>query len=92
MANELNVDADGLRAAAASSDVVAAGLTGAEFGGVPVSRTCGVGIAAVNAALISVQRRQSQRMTGQADDLTVGGNRYDTTDSGGADSIATVSV
>ncbi len=92
MANELNVNADGLRAAAASSDVVAAGLTAAELGGVSASRACSAGIAAVNAALMSVQRRQSQRMTGQADDLSAGGARYDSTDSGGADAITTVSV
>lgn len=50
------------------------------------------GVAAVNAALISVQSRQSTRMTRQADDLSVSSGRYDGTDSDGCDTITTVSV
>ncbi|MFN6549538.1 hypothetical protein ACP6C7_03920 [Mycolicibacterium septicum] len=50
-------------------------------------------MAAINAALTSVQGRQSARMTGQAGDLTTSSARYDTTDSDGRDAISgTVSV
>ncbi|SKW65673.1 Uncharacterised protein [Mycobacteroides abscessus subsp. abscessus] len=47
----------------------------------------------MNAVSASVRQRQSARMTGQADDLSVSGARYDTTDGDGRDAIsATVSV
>ncbi|WP_396910293.1 hypothetical protein [Mycolicibacterium sp.] len=93
MANELEVDSGGLRIAAASSEVAAAtALTGAEFGGLSASRPSSAGVAAVNAALTSVQSRQSSRVTGQAGDLSVSGARYDTTDDDGREAITTVSV
>jgi hypothetical protein len=50
-----------------------------------------VGVAAILAAAQSVRARQSQRISDQADDLSVGAARYDTTDSDGADAI-TVTV
>lgn len=93
MANELHVDAAGLRTASASSGTVAAGLTGGSFDASVLSQPSGAGVAAVNAALASVRNRQSARMTGQADDLAVSSARYDTTDSDGRDTISsTVSV
>ncbi|MFN3001658.1 hypothetical protein [Mycolicibacterium wolinskyi] len=92
MANELNANADGLRAAAASSGVTAAALTGAVLGGPSASQPSGAGVAVVNAALVVVQGRQSRRMSEQADDLSVSGARYDTTDEDGSDAITTVSV
>lgn len=93
MANGLEVDAGGLRVAAASSDGVAAGLTGGSFfDAAPSPQPSGAGIAAVNAALASVKSRQSNRITSQADDLSVSSTRYDTTDTDGHDAITTVSV
>ncbi|GJJ21158.1 MULTISPECIES: hypothetical protein [Mycolicibacterium] len=93
MANELNVDAAGLRVASARSEVAAAtALTGAEFGGLSASRPSSVGVAELNAALTAVQSRQSSRVTGQASDMSVGSARYDTTDEDGGEAITTVSV
>ena len=80
-------NADGLRIAAADSETATAALTG---GGDGLSTN--VGIAAMDAALAALRRRQSQRITGQAADLSTGSARYDTTDSGGADAITSVSV
>lgn len=93
MANGLEVDAAGLRVAAASSDAVAAGLTGADAGNPNANHRSAAGVAAMNAALTSVQGRQTARMTGQAGDLSVSSARYDTTDTDGRDAInTTVSV
>ncbi|MGV0812321.1 hypothetical protein ABQF34_10200 [Mycolicibacterium boenickei] len=92
MANGLEVDAGGLRIAAAGSDGIAAGLAGESFDAAPSTQPSAAGIAAVNAALASAKSRQSQRITGQADDLLVSGARYDTTDTDGGDAITTVSV
>ncbi|SKM38036.1 Uncharacterised protein [Mycobacteroides abscessus subsp. abscessus] len=92
MANGLEVDAAGLRIAAASSDAVAAGLTGADTGNPNASHRSAAGVAAMNAALTSVQERQTSRMTGQAGDLSVSSARYDTTDGDAAGTITTVSV
>ncbi|KMV15907.1 hypothetical protein ACT17_22655 [Mycolicibacterium conceptionense] len=92
MANELNVNADGLRMAAASSDATAAALAGTARGVPSLPQPSSAGVAAVNAALSAVQGRQSNRIADQADHLAVSGARYDTTDSDGADSITTVSV
>lgn len=93
MANGLEVDAAGLRIAAASSDAVAAGLTGADAGNPNANHGSAAGVAAMNAALTSVRSRQSARMTGQAGDLSVSGARYHTTDADGRDAISgTVSV
>ncbi|MCV7204914.1 hypothetical protein H7J71_23145 [Mycolicibacterium peregrinum] len=93
MANELQVDAAGLRSAANSSDRIAAGLSGVNAGNPSATHASADGVAAVNAALTSVQDRQSARMTGQAGDLTTSSARYDTSDSDGHDAISgTVSV
>lgn len=93
MANELHVDAAGLRSAANSSDAAAAGLTSTGAGNPTSSHPSAVGVAAMNAALTSVQQRQSARMTGQASDLSVSSARYDTTDADGREAISgTVSV
>ncbi|OMC33856.1 hypothetical protein A5740_11230 [Mycobacterium sp. GA-1841] len=92
MANGLEVDASGLRIAAATSDDVSATLKAAAGGDSCSTYPSGAGVAAVNAALASVRQRQSSRITGQADDLSVSGARYDTTDTDGSDAITTVSV
>lgn len=93
MANDLEVDAAGLRMAAASSEgAVATALSGAATDGPLTSAPSGAGVAAVNAALRSVQRIQSHRVTGQADALTTSGARYDTADDDGAQAIATVGI
>lgn len=92
MANELEVDVGGLRIAAASSDTIAAGLTGGSFDAAASSQPSSAGIAAVNAALACVRGRHANRITGQAGDLTTSSARYDTTDIDGGDAITTVSV
>lgn len=86
MANELNVNSDGLRIAAADSETATAALAGDS------GTSTNAGIAAMDAALASLRRRQADRISGQAGDLTTGGARYDTTDGDGGDAIATVSV
>ncbi|OCB58837.1 hypothetical protein A5722_06445 [Mycobacterium vulneris] len=88
MANELEVDAGGLRTAAFSSEVVGARLTGGQFDSAASSQPSGAGVAAVNAALASVKDRQSARITRQAGDLSVSSARYDTTDGNGRDAIS----
>lgn len=92
VANELHVDAAGLRTASASSDTIAGGLTGVSFDGASSSQPSGAGIAAVNAALAAVRGRHANRITGQASALSTSGARYDTTDGDGADVVTTVSV
>lgn len=92
MANGLEVDAGGLRVAAAGSDGIAAGLTGGSFDTPRSTQPSGTGVAAVNAALSSVKSRQATRITGQASDLSVSSARYDTTDSDSGDAITTVSA
>ncbi|KMV16488.1 hypothetical protein A5731_08180 [Mycolicibacterium conceptionense] len=92
MANGLEVDTNGLRIAAATSDDTAAALTAVAGGDSCSTHSSGAGVAAVNAALASVRQRQSSRITGQANDLSVSGARYDTTDTDGSDAITTVSA
>lgn len=92
MANELKVDAAGLRVAAADSDVTAAELASGTVDGGPGTNPSQAGAAAILAAAQSVRTRQSKRITGQGDDLSVSGARYDTTDTGGSEAITTVSV
>lgn len=92
MANELHVDAVGLRSASASSDNVAAGLAGLSFAATTSSQPSCVGVAAVNAALTSVKNRQSERLTGQAHALSVSSARYDATDTDGHGAITAVTV
>ncbi|WP_422742038.1 hypothetical protein ACN27E_13460 [Mycobacterium sp. WMMD1722] len=92
MANELDVDADGLRRAAASSSVAAAALAGAVLDGPSGSKPSSAGVAAVNAALTTVRGRQSSRITGQADNMLIGADRYDTADGDGSDATSAASV
>jgi len=92
MANGLEVDAGGLRVAAAGGDGIAAGLSGGTFDAVAIAQPSGAGVSAMNAALASVKSRQSTRMTGQAEDLSASSARYDTTDTDGGDAITTVSM
>lgn len=89
MANELHVDAAGLRNAANSSEGVAARLTGSGISNPNAVHRSAAGVAAMNAALTSVQNRQSARIIGQASDLSVSGARYSTSDTDGRDSITT---
>lgn len=92
MANELEVDAAGLRVAAAGSDGIAAELAAGTVEGGPGATPSQTGVAAILAAAQSVRTRQSHRVSGQSDDLSVSGARYDTTDDDGASAITTVSV
>ncbi|WP_019971504.1 hypothetical protein [Mycobacterium sp. 141] len=93
MANELHVDAAGLRLAAANSTSAAsAAFTNGGFDAATGSKPSSAGIAAVNAALVSLQTRQTQRITGQAEALTTGSSQYDGTDGDGARVVSTVSV
>ncbi|WP_458317859.1 hypothetical protein [Mycolicibacterium brisbanense] len=92
MANELQVDAAGLRSASASSYTISGTLTGGVSNAASSSQPSSAGIAAVNAALASVRGRHANRITGQSDALSTSSARYDTTDSDGSDAIAVVSV
>ncbi|MGV0837328.1 hypothetical protein, partial [Mycolicibacterium thermoresistibile] len=92
MANSLEVDTDGLRRAAAASSAVASSLIGEGVGGTTAPQPSGAGVAAMNATLTSLQNRQSMRITGQADGLSVSGAVYERTDTDGSDAIKTVSV
>ena len=92
MANELHVDTAGLRTAAASSEARAAELAAGTAGGVTGSHPSQVGAGAILAAAQSVRALQSGRISGQAEDLSVGSARYDTTDGDGGEAITTVSV
>jgi hypothetical protein len=93
MADELEVDGSGLRAAAFDSEQIAADVlaNGAEPGSVG-ARPSGVGIAALDAAAASVRQRQATRIAGQAGDVTTASHSYDETDGGSAEVIASVSV
>lgn len=92
MANELDVDADGLRSAANSSNATAEALAGGAFDGPAGKKPSSAGMAAVNAALTTARARQSSRIAGQADDMLFSGARYDTADGDGSDAISAVSV
>ncbi|WP_102144902.1 hypothetical protein [Mycobacterium hubeiense] len=87
MANELNVSTDGLRTAAANSEITAAELAAEPAEGGQGTHPSQAGVAAILAAAQSVRARQSLRVSGQADDLSVSSARYDDTDSGGAEAI-----
>lgn len=92
VANELHVDAAGLRVASVHSGTIAGTLTGGSFSTASSGQPSSAGIAAVNAALAAVRGRHANRITGQAGDLSTSGARYDTTDGDGADAVTTVSV
>lgn len=92
MANELKVNAAGLRASAARSDAAAAELAAGMAEGAWGTTPSQTGAAAILAAAQSVRTSQSHRVSGQADDLSVSGARYDTTDEDGGAAITTVSV
>ncbi|OKH84415.1 hypothetical protein EB75_04590 [Mycobacterium sp. ST-F2] len=90
---DLRVDVEGLRSAGASSGALAAGLTaGAEAGTASTTHASAAGVAAMDAAITSVQSRHSNRLTGQTDALTASSARYESTDSGGGQAINSVSV
>lgn len=95
MADELQVDANGLRAAAANSEATGSTLAAGaaqEPSGVASAQPSGTGIAAVQAALSAVRTRQSQRIVGQATDMAASSDRYKTSDEDGAGAITAVSV
>jgi hypothetical protein len=92
MANGLEVDASGLRIAAANSELTAAELATGTVDGGHGTTPSQAGVVAILAAVQSVRTRQSNRISGQADDLSVSGVRYDTTDGDSSDAITTVSV
>jgi hypothetical protein len=88
MAKDLNVDAGGLKSAAADSIAVAADVLANGFDGSVSARPSGVGIAAFDAASATVRTRISGRIAGQSGDVAAAGDRYDATDGGNADAIA----
>ncbi len=88
IANDLEVDASGLRIAAASSDDLAAGLAGATGEGPPSNRRSRAGVQALDAAITEMSDHQSDRITGQADDIMLVAARYDETDGDGAVTLA----
>lgn len=92
MASDLQVDANGLRGAASASGDIASSLANGQTRGTVIAQPSGAGVDAMNAAVLSLQGRQSSRIAGQAGDLTVGGSTYERTDSEGAHSITTVPV
>lgn len=94
MANEheLEVDPHGMRTAATNSEATARALTNAGLAEVTTSQPSGKGVDAVNAAVKSAQRRQSQRITDQANDMSTGAAAYSRTDSEGSDAITAVQV
>ncbi|MFL0289315.1 hypothetical protein ACJH6H_29270 [Mycobacterium sp. SMC-21] len=90
---DLHVDVGGLRAAGASSGALAADLTdGADAGTASTTHASAAGVAAMDAAITSVQSRHSNRLTDQADALTASSAHYESTDNGGGQAITSVSV
>lgn len=87
----LEVNAGGLRVAAANSDDAATSLTSAATDGPTGSRPSSAGVSAFDAAIDAVRGRQSSRITGQASALSAGASRYDGTDRADAEAI-TVTV
>lgn len=59
MANELSVDAAGLRVAATNSEGTAAALAGGQRSAPPGSHPSSAGVAAMNATLASLRSRQA---------------------------------
>ncbi|WP_133147251.1 hypothetical protein [Mycolicibacterium novocastrense] len=88
MAKVLNVDASGLKSAAADSIAVAADVLANGFDGSLSARPSGSGMAAFDAASAIVRTRISNRIAGQAGDVAAAGDRYDATDGGTADATA----
>jgi hypothetical protein len=87
MANSLEVDADGLRVAAASSDAMSSTLTRPASSGTADTRPSSAGIAAVDSANASVRGRQSSRISSQVGVLSTGADRYDDTDGSSSDNL-----
>ncbi|BBX31961.1 hypothetical protein MMAG44476_20312 [Mycolicibacterium mageritense DSM 44476 = CIP 104973] len=92
VANGLEVDAAGLRTAAANGEGTAAELATGTVEAGRGTTPSQAGVAAILAAAQSARTRQSGRISGQSDDLSVSATRYDTTDDDGRDAITTVSV
>ena len=89
---DLNVDTDGLRTAATSSESSADELDGSPLETPIVTHPSGYGVAAVDAALVRVRGRHGRRVIGQVGALRTSGARYDTVDVDGADAVGTVLV
>ncbi|MCV7290564.1 hypothetical protein H7J87_35090 [Mycolicibacterium wolinskyi] len=87
MANELEVNVDGLRIAAAASEIDAATIASATTYRNTSVRPSSAGISAIEAAVASVRRRQIRWISGQAIDLREGADSYDSADEVGADAI-----
>lgn len=86
MAN-LQVNTEGLEAAALVGDDVAASLAADVGGDSPGSRKGHAGVAAMDTMLASIRERQSTRATEFAGALRVSTGSYRHTDAGGADTI-----
>jgi hypothetical protein len=88
MANDLGVNSEGLQAAASSSDGLAtelalSGVDGSAIGSQPSHR----GASAILAAIESVSRRQSRRVSFQAGRVALGASQYESADIGSAADI-----
>lgn len=87
MADALNVDTSGLRAAASDSLGVAGAIGGYVAAASSGSQRSHAGVAALDTAVAIVRGRQSGRMDGQASDLSTGGGRFDDTDDDAAGNL-----
>ncbi|BDX32263.1 hypothetical protein TUM20985_28100 [Mycobacterium antarcticum] len=77
----LSVDAAGLRQGAGSSVALASDLAGRGDQGSDVgSQPSHAGVAALNGAVVSVRRRQAQRVKAVAADMLTSADAYDTAD------------
>lgn len=88
MPEPLRVDADGLRLAAAKSAGIASALATGGSTGSGGSQASHAGVCAVDAALASIRDRLSERVGGQASNLSAAGNRYGDTDQQSGETIA----
>jgi hypothetical protein len=89
---DLRVDVAGLRAAATASSELATDVAVGDAGGSTTPHPSGGGVTAVDTAITATRRRQSTRISSQADGLSTGAGRYEHTDDDGAAGITTVSV
>lgn len=91
VANELTVDSEGLRCAAAGSDAAAAALDGTTCAAPSDAWPSSAGIDLLNTALAEVRVRQSNWITGQANGMSVAGTQYADIDAEGGRAL-TVTV
>lgn len=89
MADDLRIDVEGLRSAAASSDDLASRLSVGDASCASGSQPSHAGVSAIFAAAQSVGIRQSGRVEKQARSMQTGAKHYAATDEYGAADIRT---